>query len=281
MNSSQKRNIKFILCYLKLLGLLDYLLFVKDYLLSWRANRVYINKGNLCMPADLCWDAYNTTNLELIDRLGELHFVPFLSILDRTFTSMQRPLKIFEWGAGPGRLLLQFDRYRQQSLRPIELFGSDFNEKSVSFMSENVPQIDYRLNSIMPPLGFFLEKFDGFDYIYAFSVFTHLNETAFIAWVTELLGLLSPGGIFCFTVNGDFISSYLGGIHIKMYDRGEYVYFPGSSLGKKNSISHVSRAYVENCLPEGFELFEFIPGGLFEAFSQDLFAIKRCTSFIR
>ncbi|MEI6828815.1 MAG: class I SAM-dependent methyltransferase [Synechococcaceae cyanobacterium ELA445] len=279
MAALAKRKLKKILVSLKLLGLADYLLFIKDKLLCLRANSLYIARtGALRRPADICWDAHNTTNLELIDRLGELHFAPFLSILDSAFPQSQKCLKIFEWGAGPGRLLLQFDRLRQQRPNAFELFGSDYNAKTVRFMSKYVSSIDYRANRLMPPLGCFEDQPDGFDFIYSFSVFTHLTEAAYCAWLKELLDLLTPGGIFCFTVNGDALSAYLHGNARQMYDLGEYVYFPGSSEGKKNSISHVSRAYVENSLPECCEIFEFIPGGCNEAFFQDLFAIRKCIS---
>jgi len=277
MTALAKRKLKKLLASLRLLGLVDYLLFMKDKLLSWRANSAYIMRtGALRRPADLCWDAHNTTNLELIDRLGKLHVVPYLSILDRAFPQSQKRLKIYEWGAGPGRLLLQFDRLRQERLDGFELFGSDFNLRTVQFMSKHISSIDYRPNQLMPPLGCFEDQPDGFDFIYSFSVFTHLPEVAYCAWLNELLGLLTPGGVFCFTVNGDSISAYLGGIARDKYDRNKYVYFPGSSEGKKNSISHVSRAYVENSLPNGFEIYEFIPGGYNEAFYQDFFAIRKC-----
>jgi SAM-dependent methyltransferase len=123
-----------------------------------------------------------------------------------------------------------------------------------------------------------------FDIVYAYSVFSHLNESVHLAWVQDLTRVLRPGGLLVVTTRSrgfiDLCSrlreeSHPAGSHAEAisrlfpdsaeahaaYDRGEFLHFatgggtdrPASFYGE----TVIPPRYVERNWTSGLELVDF------------------------
>ena len=94
---------------------------------------------------------------------------------------------ILDFGCGCGRVT------RRWYDLGVEVHGTDVNARLVDWCRKGLPFARFETNGLAPPLGYA----DGqFGLISALSVFTHLPSELEAAWVTELRGVLRPGGTF-------------------------------------------------------------------------------------
>lgn len=100
--------------------------------------------------------------------------------------------KVLDFGVGWGRLY----RLLLNKIRPANLIGVDIDPKCISLCCEAMPYGTFVQSESLPPLNF-AER--TFDVVYAYSVFSHLAEHAFKAWLGEFRRLLKPGGLIAFT----------------------------------------------------------------------------------
>ena len=77
---------------------------------------------------------------------------------------------MLDFGCGCGRVLRQW-----AGLDGVRVVGTDYNPELVDWCRENLPFAEVRRNGAAPPLP---AGDSEFGLIYAFSVFTHLGETA-------------------------------------------------------------------------------------------------------
>jgi SAM-dependent methyltransferase len=102
--------------------------------------------------------------------------------------------KILDFGIGWGRLARLWLKY----VPPSQLHGCDAWDMSLDLakacMLQNMlVKSDSLLAELPYPLG-------SFDYIYAFSIFTHLDESAFKGCLKGIGNMLKPNGRAIFTV---------------------------------------------------------------------------------
>ena len=126
-------------------------------------------------------------------------------------------VKILEWGCGPARIIRHLPRLLNDS---CEIYGSDYNSKTIEWCKENIPGIKFSKNNLQPPL-----EFEGnfFDIIYATSVFTHLSEEMHYAWFVELKRILKKNGIIFLTTHGDNCKPKLTNEELKIFESGNLV----------------------------------------------------------
>ena len=118
----------------------------------------------------------------------------FEAILLKNGYSLQNFKKVFEFGCGPGRLL----QFYQKIAPEVELTGCDTVQHLVKITKKVCPDAHVFINDIAPPLNIENEKF---DFIYSYSVFTHLTEENHISWLKELSSKMKPGGIALHTTH--------------------------------------------------------------------------------
>jgi SAM-dependent methyltransferase len=174
-----------------------------------------------------------------------------------------KDIRLLDFGVGWGRLY----RILLNRVLPQKLIGVDIDEKCIDLCRDLMPYGMFYKNEISPPLRF-VDNF--FDIIYAYSVFSHLAEHAFIVWVQEFHRLLKPGGLFVFTTLKDahlevwhrqyigsdpWFTSYLKSADFdyrewqQKLDRGDFLYVPtgGGSLRDSSFYGEaiVTRQYLE------------------------------------
>jgi cyclopropane fatty-acyl-phospholipid synthase-like methyltransferase len=101
-----------------------------------------------------------------------------------------------------------------------EYFGTDSNEKSIRWCSENLLGIQFNKNTLKAKLPYE----DGFiDVIYGISVFTHLSEKQHYQWYSELYRILKPNGIMFLTTQGDNFKVKLTALERKEYEENKLI----------------------------------------------------------
>jgi ubiquinone/menaquinone biosynthesis C-methylase UbiE len=157
---------------------------------------------------------------------------------------LEKPLspstRFLDFGCGWGRFL----RFFWKDIEPDNLFGCDVLSTILDTCRETgVPgKLD-----LIEPEGQLPYPDNYFDFIIAYSVFTHLPERVHLHWMQELARVARPGCIFCLTleprgfidriinVPPDSNNAWLRSLSkyapmakelIQKYDSGEIAYLP-------------------------------------------------------
>lgn len=200
-------------------------MFVNNIFKNRKSNRLFLaeNPDVPPIPYSLAYDAYHDTNWRYYHEIG-MKYAELISDLTREFIT-EKEIKILEWGCGPARVIRHLDKI--QGFEKIELFGSDYNHKSIAWCQKNIKNVQFLENNLEPPLPVDSEIFDC---VYAISVFTHLSEKMHYAWMKELFRTIKPNGILIFSTHGD---NYANKVLLPA-DKARYD--SGSLVVKKQSI---------------------------------------------
>lgn len=134
--------------------------------------------------------SYFASGLEVASSIGQ--------ILDDLFPDGLA--RMLDFGCGFGRVSrFLAARFANTEPRP-ELWASDILTEALAFQEEHFGASTFP--SARRP-GDLEEGTDLFDLIYVGSLFTHLPETTFSAWLERLTGMLSERGILVFTVHDE------------------------------------------------------------------------------
>lgn len=126
-------------------------------------------------------------------------------------------IRILDWGCGPGRLIRHIPDFLDGK---CEVFGTDYNEKSIEWCKKNLPGIDFRTNTLKAQLPY---DDNYFDVVYGISIFTHLSEKMHFEWIDELYRILKPGGILFLTSHGNAFIEKLTETEKDVFLKGELV----------------------------------------------------------
>jgi SAM-dependent methyltransferase len=126
-------------------------------------------------------------------------------------------LKILDWGCGPGRIIRHLPEIIGNG---CQFFGTDYNQKSIEWCSNNLPGIRFNNNTLEARLPY-PDHF--FDIIYGISIFTHLSARMHAEWHRELIRILKPGGILYLTTQGNNFKCKLTELELKTYNQGQLV----------------------------------------------------------
>lgn len=108
--------------------------------------------------------------------------------------------QVLDFGMGWGRIL----RFWLKEVGSKNLWGVDVDPEMVDLCTRLFGCCNFATVEAHPPSRFESSKF---QVIYAYSVFSHLNEIAADQWVAEFSRILKPGGILVATTNSrGFIS---------------------------------------------------------------------------
>ncbi len=116
-------------------------------------------------------------------------------ILRAFFDRPEQGLKILDFACGFGRLL----RFLTLSVPAENIWAAEIQQNAANFVAREYGV--HRLVSESDPA-----KFDPalrFDFIWVASLFSHLPESLFLAWLGKLYSLLSPKGVLCFSVHDE------------------------------------------------------------------------------
>ena len=168
---------------------------------------------------------------------------------------------ILDLGCGVGRFAFAF----KEELSPEQrLTGCDVYKECAHWCRDNIDFGEFQHTSVLPPLPYH----DGqFDFVYALSVFTHLELEHQFTWAWELHRVLRPGGIVFVTIHGRlfiplFFQSSLDYARSRtIYSLGENGLFAFmSSSGKAEDVgqSSVAAAQSREFVQQQFSAFEMV-----------------------
>ena len=266
-------NIKFqklqrILRDLYLLNLIEKLRYLISIPQNFNKNNKFIkrNFGFKVPPKDLAFDAYSAPDWNFYKKSGETTAL-FISKLCDKYLPNPNSIRILEWGCGPGRVI----RHIPTSFsRNVDVYGSDYNKKTVAWCLKNLPEINFLENNLEPPIK--LKK--KFDFIYAISVFTHLSEKVGHKWIEELYRLTKPGGILLITTQSDSIKKFMLSDELSTYENTGLVIRGKINEGKKMYMACYSPIYLKTVLFKKFEILEHNIG-CFPYIKQDFWILRK------
>lgn len=113
-----------------------------------------------------------------------------------------RDRKILDFGCGYGRITRLFMKdFFQKNIYGME----PFSQRTQMARKLN-PYVTFIESNYTPPS---LVRSSFLDYIYAFSIFTHVSEDLFLGWFKEFHRILNSGGIVVFTIMPPDLFNYI------------------------------------------------------------------------
>ena len=113
-------------------------------------------------------------------------------ILHRLFGEAAPDVDVLDFACGYGRLL----RFLSLAMAPSRIWACELQSDAVAFVGAEFGVQTFA--SQADPAAFTSDR--RFDFIWVASLFSHLPEALFHAWLAKLLALLSPRGVLCFSV---------------------------------------------------------------------------------
>lgn len=177
---------------------------------------------------------------------------------------------ILDFGCGVGRIMRHWDLLQH----PV-LHGTDYNARLVEWCKENLKFAEFQVNDLFGSLAY---ESETFDFIYAFSVFTHLSEPLQSFWINELSRLLRPGGHLYFTTHGNYFLSQLTVEEQEKFRNGQLVVRGPEQAGSNNCAAYHPPIYVRENLARRFAVVDFMPGSTKGDLMQDVYLMKKLTA---
>lgn len=139
---------------------------------------------------------------------GSAELAHFLAVGERTASDIRSALAeagvdpdrfadVLDFGCGCGRTLLWMARDASSRQR---WHGTDIDSEAIAWCRAQLDFARFAVNPPLPPLD---APDDSYDFIYAISVFTHLDADRQDAWLAELRRVIRPGGVALLTVHGE------------------------------------------------------------------------------
>ena len=174
---------------------------------------------------------------------------------------------ILDFGCGCGRVTRHL-----AALEKPTIYGTDYNPLLISWCRQNLVFAQFDTNDLAPPLKY---ADNSMGFIFAGSVFTHLDEDLQKAWITELRRVLAPGGFLYFTTAGEQYLYKLDREQLRSFRSDELVMVNEESVGRNICLAVEPRRFVEKNLAEGFEIIKHIPDGARGFGHQDVYIMKK------
>src|SRR5688572_28268665 len=175
-------------------------------------------------PRQLTWLVAGHADVVRSLRNGRLTSENIRETLARSGMRVEDFGEILDFGCGSGRVLRNW-----KSLKTTRVYGTDYNDDSIRWCRRHLRFAEFASNDLHPPLHWP----DGtFAFVYACSVFTHLNEPLQHAWIRELRRILKPEGHLLLTTNGERWLSTFGDTDTTAFRMGQLVVHKGEESGR-------------------------------------------------
>ncbi len=196
------------------------------------------------------------TDADFFIRSGRRHAELIGELLHEDGAAIEELDAILDWGCGCGRVLRHWSRLAA----PTSVAGCDIDPRLIQWCSGNLPFAEVAVTGLRPPLPY---ADSTFGLVYAFSVFTHLDEELQRVWMRESCRVLRPGGYLLISTLGAHYASLdrLTESEREAFSQGRLVVLYERSSGTSLCSAYHPAAYVHRSLAADFDLVSFRPAG--------------------
>lgn len=106
--------------------------------------------------------------------------------------------RVLDFGCGTSRVL----RYFVYLYPECEIHGADVFGEAINWGRNAFPTVEYSQIENLPPTAL---AAGSFPFVYAFSIFTHYEESTHLAWIKEIHRVMAKHGVFVLTATGDHL----------------------------------------------------------------------------
>ena len=207
-------------------------------------------------PAEMRYRVSASPHADNFIAIGKKCALDIKSALKKVDIELESFNRILDFGCGCGRTLVHI-----RPLAPKAQFtGTDIDAKAIKWCREHIDFALFSLSKPKPPIEYATESF---DFIYAISVFTHLDENYQFRWLEELRRIIKPGGILLVTLHGS--KNGQGFVFERSYEEG---LFPDWYQNAYHSHDYV----LEN-FGKFFAVLDYSPKGMNN--SQDVVVLQK------
>ena len=175
--------------------------------------------------------------------------------------------ELLDFGCGSGRVLRNW-----RHLETTRIYGTDYNREMIDWCRTHLGFAHFETNDLSPPLCWGDETF---AFIYALSVFTHLDVPLQKAWLAELRRIVKPAGYLLFTTHGEYWTRQLSASQQSAFLAGEAVINNGDKSGSNLCGVYHPVQWVREHLLDGFRLIDHVPAGLTATGMQDIYLLAK------
>jgi SAM-dependent methyltransferase len=181
------------------------------------------------------------------------------ALLKRNGIAIEDFETILEFGSGCGRILRQWGPVAERA----RLYGTDCNAAAVEWCRRHLGFARFDVNPVTPPTRY---EAGGFDFVYAFSVFTHLDEPLQLQWMTELARIVKPDGFILITTHGSTYLPTLSAREREAFQAGRLVSRRHWAMGTNICAAFHPEKYVRETLGRGLRVVDFAPAAAHQDF---------------
>lgn len=198
---------------------------------------------------------------------GGAHSQTIRDVLAKHDLKIEQFTSVLDFGCGVGRIM----RHLSSTPGP-QWHGTDYNPQLIEWCRDHLKFAQFKVNTLTDKLSYADESF---DFIYAYSVFTHLKEDLQFFWIDELSRVLKPGGHLYFTTHGDYFLQGLEPAERELFENGQPVIREQQQSGSNFCASFHPPKYVHETLGKNLTVVDFIPGSEHGWADQDVHLVKK------
>lgn len=228
---------------------------------DWRDRR-QVNKTGFAHlpPASLRYRVHGELDLQSFLESGRQcsqDIRAAFTTIEKDIESFQR---ILDFGCGCGRTIVWFSTLADT----VQISGTDIDVAAIDWCRRYLEFATFEVNQALPPLRY---DANSFDLVYAFSVFTHLDEEYQLLWLRELQRVTQPKGFVLVSLHGSFFWSRLPPREIAMIKEKGLLFLqaPPTMQGifpEWYQNTYHTQEYVFSTYSKYFNIVEYIPQGL-------------------
>jgi len=226
-------------------------------------------------PASLRYRVSGTVKLKDFMDVGKRNACEIETALKKIGIDLNSLDNMLDFGCGCGRTLIWF------SDKKAKIYGTDIDADAIKWVSNNLDFGTFTVNGSLPPLEY---GDSTFDFIYAISVFSHLNENYEFQWLKELKRVLKTKGILVVTIHGEATlkdavrQGSMESEHLSKLQKTGFIYLfnPYLVLGVFPSwyqVSYHTKSYILDEFGKYFNVLNYIEKGINN--QQDLVVLQK------
>lgn len=226
------------------------------------------DENGLPIPGpELRHDVAGSSDAKWFLKGGELGAKTIISILVKQGIDFASLTSVLDFGCGCGRVLRHLGHFKS-----VQLHGTDISRRGIAWCDAHLNFAEFGTNRLSPATRY---RSASFDFIYAFSVFTHLTQELQVLWMNEMQRILKPNGHLLITVHGDHYLNHVPDSQRTAYQGGELVIKGEETVGSNHCAAFHPPAFVKGSLApdSGFKVVDFIPEGALGNPKQDAYLL--------